>query len=133
MRWAGGGVLGAGGARGSQEVEGGCRRLWVVGGERGFLACSLDMGQEINGTSNTNANSVSRAAPRPMPIIRSRTRECSASSANNRSGRSNRETPLFERDRFLRFYFLRVRNARPEEMAGPTTEGEGDGGAGGGR
>lgn len=28
----------------------------------GFLACSLDMGQEINGTSNTNANSVSRAA-----------------------------------------------------------------------
>ena len=34
----------------------------MVGGERGFLACSLDMGQEINGTSNTNANSVSRAA-----------------------------------------------------------------------
>ena len=34
----------------------------MVGGERGFVACSLDMGQEINGTSNTNANSVSRAA-----------------------------------------------------------------------
>lgn len=41
-----------------RKVGGGRRRLWV----EGFLACSLDMGQEINGTSNTNANSVSRAA-----------------------------------------------------------------------
>lgn len=45
---------GFGSRRRSQEEEGG---LWRVS-----LACSLDMGQEINGTSNTNANSVSRAA-----------------------------------------------------------------------
>lgn len=41
----------------------------MAGGERGLLACSLDMGQEINGTSNTDANSVNQAAQRPTSIM----------------------------------------------------------------
>lgn len=55
--------------KGAVEGKGDCRRLWVAGGERGFLACSLDMGQEINGTSNTDANSVNQAAQRPTSIM----------------------------------------------------------------
>lgn len=41
-----------------------------------------------------------------MPIIRSRTRECSASSANNRSGGIQSRSASFSRiaDRFLPFY-----------------------------
>lgn len=63
----------------SREVEEDCRRLWVVG-EREFLACSLDMGQEINGTSNTDANSVNRAAQRPTSIM---SRGCTALSMHS--------------------------------------------------
>lgn len=55
--------------KGVEEGKGDCRRLWAAGGERGFLACSLDMGQEINGTSNTDANSVNQAAQRPTSIM----------------------------------------------------------------
>jgi len=49
-------------AKVAEKEKGDCRRLWVAGEERGFLACSLDMGQEINGTSNTDANSVNQVA-----------------------------------------------------------------------
>lgn len=66
-----------------------CRRLWVVGRERGFLACSLDMGQEINGTSNTDANSVNQAAQRPTSTMLC---GCTALSCNNIDARSYRET-----------------------------------------
>lgn len=52
-----------------RESRKGRERLSEVVGGRGFLACSLDMGQEINGTSNTDANSVNQAAQRPTSIM----------------------------------------------------------------
>lgn len=74
----------------------------MVGGETGvvvFLACSLDMGQEINGTSNTNANSVSRAAHTAHAYnSQSHAGMFGIVGEPNRSiVGSNRETPLFVR------------------------------------
>jgi len=65
-------------AKVAEKEKGDCRRLWVAGEERGFLACSLDMGQEINGTSNTDANSVNQAAQRPTSIMSCSTRGCTS-------------------------------------------------------
>lgn len=68
-------------SRWGREVVGGCG--WPE--ERGgFLACSLDMGQEINGTSNTDANSVNQAAQRPTSIMSCSTRECTPLLTSNR-------------------------------------------------